>query len=284
MKSVILLGVLALVMAAPASVVAQTPITEVYAYASDGTPLNWIVFTPAGSGPWPAVLVVHGGNFFGGEPGDAGVTTCAQSLANAGYAAFAIDYRLAPPGSIRRQHSSGRFPEQYDDVHLAIQAARTNSRSNGKVGAVGGSAGGTHAAWTAATGMAGDDRLDVAVCLSGAYDFSDFNPDENLGFFIEIVTNYVGVDASNEAALRAASPAWNLDTSVAPLFMIDTEEDLMPGIQLDDMVAQLDAAGVQNYESMRLPGALHSFAYWSDIQTEAIAFLEKGFATPSPTP
>ncbi len=109
--------------------------SEVYAIASDGTPLSWTVYAPSGEGPWPAVLVIHGGFFSGGDPEDAGVTGCAQDLANAGFIAFAIDYRLAPPGSIPGQTSSGRFPEQYDDVHLAVQAARNDARSNGQVGA-----------------------------------------------------------------------------------------------------------------------------------------------------
>ncbi|MDQ3545412.1 MAG: alpha/beta hydrolase, partial [Verrucomicrobiota bacterium] len=151
--------------------------SEVYAFASDGTPLQWTVYTPSGTGPWPAVLVIHGGNFYGGDPSDNGVVTCAQDLADAGYIAFAITYRLAPPGSIPGQRSTGQFPEQYDDVHLAVAAARADQRSNGQVGAVGGSAGATHASWTAITGTPGADKLDVGVCLSGAYDFADATPD-----------------------------------------------------------------------------------------------------------
>ena len=183
----------ALLSFAPRPGEASPTTSEVYAQASDGTPLTWTVFAPAGEGPWPAVLVIHGGRFVGGDPEDAGVNGCAQDLANAGFIAFAIDHRLAPPGSIPGQTSSGQFPDQYDDVHLAVQAARNDSRSNGQVGAVGGSSGGTHAAWVASTGTPGDDRLDVAVCLSGSYDFSDFTPDPDLEAFIAIVTNYVGV-------------------------------------------------------------------------------------------
>ena len=84
----------------------------------------------------------------------------------------------------------------------------------------------------------------MGVCLSGAYDFADFTPDGNLNFFIETVTNYVGVPSTDTGALRAASPAWVLDSSVAPLYIIDTRGDTMPAAQLDDMVTHLDDAGV----------------------------------------
>ncbi len=247
--------------------------TEVYAIASDRTPLTWTVYTPAGRGPWPAVLVIHGGNFYGGDANENGPASAAQDLAAAGYIAFSINYRLAPPGGVPGQRSLGRFPDQYDDVHLAVQAARDDSRSNGKVGAVGGSAGATHAVWVAATGKAGQDRLDAVVGMSGAYDFSDFSPDSGIDLFIEIVTNYVGVPSTDTASLRAASPAWIVNRSVAPLYLIDSEGDLMPAAQLDDMAAHLAAKGARNYTAQTIPGNFHSFANWSQIKVDALAFL-----------
>lgn len=259
------------------NVITAPPPTEVYATASDRTPLTWTVYTPAGKGPWPAVLVIHGGLFLGGDANEPGVVIAAQDLAAAGYVAYAINYRLAPPGRIPGQRSLGRFPDQYNDVHLAVQAARNDYRSNGKVGAVGGSAGATHAVWVAATGTAGQDRVDAAVGISGAYDFSDFSSDS--GIFLDTVTNYVGVPSTDILALRAASPAWIVNRSVAPLYLVDSEGDLMPPEQLDDMVEHLVSNGVRSYTALTIPGKLHSFANWPLIKNDALAFLASRLGT-----
>lgn len=269
----------ALFVSFPAAFVAARPTptppftTETYATASDGTPLTWDVYTPAGRGPWPAVLVIHGGLYVSGGSFDQGVIGCAKDLARAGYIAFAINYRLAPPGAIPGQTSSGRYPEQYDDVQLAVLAARSDTRANGKVGAVGGSAGATHAVWVSATGERGADRLDATVGLSGAYNFADFAPDDTLNLFQRAVTNYVGVPVTDLVDLFAASPVSQVDRSVAPLYLADSEGDIMPAVQLLDLVARLTSVGARSFDSITLPGAGHSFENWPLVADEAIAFL-----------
>lgn len=260
---------------------------EVYGIAPDGTELHWVVYTPSTPGPWPAVLVIHGGGFkAGGPPSGA---QCGLDLAEAGYLAFSIEYRLAPEGVLPGQTSDGRFPQQTDDVKMAIRAARADARCNGQVGAIGGSAGGTHTAYCSVTGTKGDDRLDVGVSLSGAYDFSDFSSDPNIAAFTSDVTNYVGVGANDTAALRAASPVDYVDPDAAPLFLVNSAEDPMPFGQLGDMTRKLDSLGINAYQQLTLPGSAHAFDYWSIIRDQVIGFLDARFAglpfpPPTPTP
>ena len=264
----------------------EPPPSEQFATASDGTPLHWFVYTPQGTGPWPAVLVIHGGCFRGGDPTSSPESvSCGNDLAAAGYIAFSIEYRLAPDGALESQVSDGRFPDQTDDVRLAVLAARSDSRCNGQVGAIGGSAGGYHAAFAAAVGTPGLDRIDVGVSMSGAYDLSDFSA--NSSSFADDVTNYVGVSMFETAALQAASPAWLLDDKTAPLFLVNSEYDAMPFPQLGDMTRALDAAGVTNYQALTLSGSGHSFENWPSIKDQALAFLAAGFnpqPNSSPTP
>ncbi len=261
------------------------PQTEVYGTASDGTTLHWVVYTPTTPGPWPAVLVIHGGGFTGGSP-DSSLESvnCAQDLAEAGYITFSIEYRLAPPGFLPGQVSDGHFPDQSDDVKLAVRTARADARCNGQVGAVGGSAGGCHAAFVGATGTVGDDRIDVGVSLSGAYDLSDFSPSHNLQGFTDNVINYVGVSTSNTSALRGASPAWLADGNTAPLFLVNSVGDSMPYSQLPDIIAHLDALGLINYRAVTVAGGGHAWENWALVKDQALTFLANGFAGVPPPP
>lgn len=257
----------------------KKPSLETFAIADDGTPLQWTVYKPKGEGPWPAVLVIHGGLFRSGSPDQPYVTHCAKDLSKAGFIAFAIEYRLAPRGSLPGQVSDGRFPDQYNDVTLAVLAARNDPRANGQVGSVGGSSGATHTAWVASHGQPGADRIDVGVGFSGAYDFSDFTPDDDLLDFIRAVTNYVGVPQRDIDGLGQASPSWNLDGETAPLFLLDSEGDLMPAVQLQDMVAALEAIHAPDYKAITLPGRAHGLANWPREKNDAISFLQEHFAT-----
>jgi len=262
-----------------------TPVTEVFGTAADGTVLHWVVYTPVTPGPWPAVLVIHGGGFNSGSPDSSpDSVTCAQDLATAGYIAFSIEYRLAPPGLLPGQKTDGRFPQQEDDVKLAVRTARADSRCNGKVGAVGGSAGGYHTAYVAATGTPGDDRIDVGVSLSGLYDASDFSPNQSLDYFTATVVNYFNVPATDVADLRAASPAWIADKTIAPLFFLNTLEDPMPYSQFSDFIVHLDALGVTNYQTFARTGSAHAFTNWVFVKDQALTFLANGFAGVPPPP
>ena len=270
----------------PTPTPSPTPVTEVFGTADDGTVLHWVVFTPTTPGPWPAVLIIHGGGFDQGTPTWSPASIdCGHDLANVGYIAFSIEYRLAPPGFLPGQVSDGRFPQQTDDVKLAVRTARADPRCNGQVGAVGGSGGGSHVAFVAGTGTIGDDRIDVGVALSGAHDYSDFSDGNNMTYFTDSVTNYVGVTSSDTDALRAASPAWVADAQVAPLLLVNSVRDSMPYIQLPDMVQHLDALGVTNYQAVTEPGGEHSFGNWAAVKDQALAFIAAGFAgQPAPTP
>ncbi len=119
------------------------------------------------------VIAIHGGGYSSGDI----ETTVAQELSQYGFMGVAIEYRLAPPHLEMNSpahpfpgqndiHDDGYYPEQTDDVRDAIVYYRNDPRSNGEVVVIGGSAGGSHSLYLAATGTPGYDMPDLAVILS----------------------------------------------------------------------------------------------------------------------
>lgn len=270
------------------------PPNEIYGYAPDGTPLHWDVYTPRGAGPWPVVLLIHGGGYISGSPtSNQQSVGCAHDLAAAGYLALSITYHLAPPGRIQGQTSTGCAPQQYDDIKMAARAARADPRCNGRLGVIGGSAGGGHAAWLAVDHLAthrprwsGEDRPDGAICLSGPYNFTDYRPNNNLDGFVSNVTSYCCVPDTTEpteedrAILEANSPVTRVDIRARPMLLVNSERDFMPIEQQEDMVAALDAAfgGEPNYEAITVSGNDHSWPIWTNIISGTETVRDRGLA------
>ena len=75
------------------------------------------VHVPDGPGPFPAAILVHGGGFDAGSRAT-NMSPTFQPLADAGFAWFSIDYRMAP---------EFRFPEAKEDIDAAIKWVKANA-------------------------------------------------------------------------------------------------------------------------------------------------------------
>ena len=73
---------------------------------------------PDGPGPFPAAILVHGGGFDAGTRATNMAPTF-QPLAEAGFAWFSIDYRMAP---------EFRFAQAREDVDAAIVWVKANAQ------------------------------------------------------------------------------------------------------------------------------------------------------------
>jgi len=74
-------------------------------------------YVPEGPGPFPAVIVVHGGSWTRGDK-QTFVKPLFEPLTTAGFAWFTINYRLAP---------AYRFPAPVEDVESAIRYVQSHA-------------------------------------------------------------------------------------------------------------------------------------------------------------
>jgi acetyl esterase/lipase len=113
----------------------------------DSVALAGDLYLPKGSGPYPALVAVHGGGWVQGARG--ALQYWGPYLAARGVAMFAISYRLAKTGQ-------KAFPHAVQDVLAAIQFVRGNAKefriAPDRIGLFGHSAGGNLSALAALGG------------------------------------------------------------------------------------------------------------------------------------
>ena len=131
-----------------------------------GQPLAMDAFIPAGKGPFPAIVWVHGGGFTRGDkaPAPMGVL---EPIARQGYAWFSVNYRLAPQSA---------FPAQTDDVEAAVAYVKAHAAEfkidRRKLVLMGASAGGHLVSFVGAKHTKGNSVAAV-VSFFGEHDLVD---------------------------------------------------------------------------------------------------------------
>src|SRR3989440_9153835 len=128
----------------------------------DGERLGLDVYRPAKKGQnRPAVVVVHGGGWTQGDK--ALFAQQSNQLAQRGFVAFSVNYRLAP---------AHPYPAAVQDVEAAVAWVRKHAKAYGvdptRIGALGGSAGG-HPACTRGTHGGGSRKTPHPVAGPGSW-------------------------------------------------------------------------------------------------------------------
>lgn len=236
----------------------------------DGEQLGLDVYQPAKKGKdRPAVVVVHGGGWTQGDK--ALFAQQSSQLAQRGFVAFSVNYRLAP---------AHPYPAAVEDVEAAVAWVRKHAKAYGvdpkRVGALGGSAGGHLVGMLATDGegsLESGHRVAAVVSWSGPMDLVALGAaaSTNAGSSIRAFLGCLP-DACPDA-YAAASPVTHVDKTDSPMLIVNSTNELVPKTQADAMKAALDEAGVANQEII-LPGTAHSRAYANRVWDQTVTFLE----------
>jgi acetyl esterase/lipase len=224
---------------------------------------------PAGEGPHPLVVLIHGGGWSGGHR--SAYHREMRLLAGQGYAAASVGYRLAAaPRNV--------FPAAVEDVRCAVRWLRANADRYGidgtRVAVLGSSAGGHLAAMlgTAADveGLDGECPLpDVSpavaavVAVAGPHDIRTAGSlDRSQRGMVE---NFLGVSPERDPQRALlASPAVHASPGGPPFLLIHgTADDVVPVRQSRSIRDTLRAVGVPA-TLVELPGVGHAVAEFGD--------------------
>ena len=226
------------------------------------------VYRPRGAKRRPAVLVIHGGGWRGGDK--SAWASEGRFLAENGYVAFVVNYRLACEN--RRNPLCGyHHPAQYRDVRRALRWIHARGRSYGadrrRVAALGGSAG-AHLSLLLGTKGTGTKRVVAVVSWSAPTNLVAIAP-------VPVVQNYIGCSyAVCPRKYEDASPILHVTPEDAPAYLANSSRESVPSVFATEMARELTEAGVPNQLRI-LPGRRHSKAFAADVWPDTLRFLRR---------
>lgn len=232
------------------------------AYGSDSSQFGELRI-PAGPGPHPVAVLVHGGCFKAAYAGARDLAPMADALEADGIATWNIEYR-------RLGHPGGGWPGTYLDVGAAVDFLRTLADQHpldlGRVAIVGHSAGGHLAMWVAArarvpagSAVAMPDPLPVrgVMDLAGPLDMTANIPGYEGLCPDSVITSLLGGTPAAEPERYAhASPIRLLPLGVPQVLVIGEHEEFVPRPFVEPYVQAAARAG-DPVRLIVIPGAGH---------------------------
>ncbi len=230
-----------------------------YGKAGDET-LFLDVGMPAGEGPFPIAIIVHGGGWIRGDKqGDEKVLF--KPLADADFVWFSINYRLAP---------KNRWPACLEDTQTAIKWVKANAAKYkgdpNRIAIIGYSAGGQIACQA---GVLADKDMAVAaiVGLAAPTDLVfDSLRRGGMSTYMKDLFGLQSADVNSPKAVQKlwdASPINHLKQGLPPVLLVHGTADKSVPYQLSlNFKARLDAIGMQ-CEIITIKDAQHKIVEWS---------------------
>lgn len=229
------------------------------AYGADPNQFGEL-WLPSGNGPFPVVLLIHGGCWQAKLPGTILMDYMAAVLRAKGVAVWNVEYR-------RIGHAGGGYPGTFRDVAAGVDKLRDLAKAWNldlrRVIIAGHSAGGRLTAWTAARGqltkssplyVAHPLPIRVAVSIEGINDLRAFH-DEGPGRCGEPGTvDDLIKGASKQAPYADTSPRELLPTKVPQVVISGELDPIVPVKFARDYAAAAKRSGTRT-ELIIYPGA-----------------------------
>lgn len=238
------------------------------------TPAGWPeplladLYRPSGAGPYPVVLMVHGGGWRSGDRKDHHVASLCRKLADAGIACLSVSYRLGV---------AGRYPASGDDLRQALRWIRRAGADHGldatRTGAWGYSAGAHLVALLGAEPGADPEAARLRAVVAGGTP-----ADLRLWPDSDMVNAYLGVSrAADPARWARASPVTRVNAGSAPFFLYHGRLDnLVEPEQAERLRDALQAAGVAvTLRWLPYSGHISAALFPGQVGDEAVRFLQK---------
>ncbi len=228
----------------------------------DGQHLQLDLARPKANGSFPAVICIHGGGFRAGTR--QGYDGLCIKLAQSGYVAATVSYRLAP---------KYQFPAAIFDVKASVRWMRANASKYHvdplRIGVTGGSAGGHLAQFLGVTGGVqrfeggggNPEQSSRVACVVNYFGPSDFT--KSYGKSVdaaEVLPLFLGGDLEHARRRHVeASPLYWVTPDAAPTLCIHgTEDKYVAHEQAAWLIDRLKASAVEA-ELLTLEGAGHGF-------------------------
>lgn len=247
---------------------------------------------PDGPGPFPAAILVHGGGFDEGSK-STNVRPLFDVLANAGFAWFSIDYRLAP---------QFHFREANEDMNSSIRWLKANAKryhvDPNKIVLIGESAGGFLVNYAGTHGTS-ETKVAAVVDIYGPVDYgklAELRRDHPERFNMASIRRHAAngggprffgvetLDAGGLAKLHDISPIFAVHKGMPPFLCIHgTKDDQVVYEQSTAMCSAMKQTGVP-CELITIEGGGHGMGGWRAPEMqhwkgEMIAWLKKTLAS-----
>ncbi len=259
--------------------------TDIEYGVAAGESLRLDAAVPDGPGPFPAVILVHGGGWNAGDksggPKKGYMAPMQEPLSQGGFAWFSINYRLAP---------KFHYPAPVEDVETAIRWVKAHAAEYHvdprRIALAGESAGGHLVALVA---VRANDSTRVAAVVSFYGMFDMVAETKHRGTLSPSFAGLLGrntLDDQTLTMLHDISSINYVKPGLPPFLLLHGTADASVSYQQSvDMLARLRAAGVPS-ELITIKGGPHGMLPWPplapDFKDRVVAWLKANLPPAAP--